>query len=343
MVFKDFFIRNLEADNYRENFLISAVVSLFLIRIYLRFTHYPHLGSGAFHIAHMLWGGFFMLAAMIIMLSFLSKTAFNIASILGGIGFGTFIDELGKFITSDNDYFFRPTISLIYIIFVLIYLLLKFIPQYRKISQKEYLINTIEVIKESAINDFDIEEERRAVEYLQKCDPGHPIVQALTRLLSRIHTIPAPKPGLLTKMKILLRKWYHIVAKSNLIISIIIFFLVFQTIDTVLNAAALYSIRQRLPFDQWGKLYASGLTSMFVIIGLLALRFSKAEAYRFFRIAILISILITQFFSFMRGQWIELIPLAANIFMYLVLNYAINIEKQKRTQIKLPQEEVLNS
>src|SRR5438445_9761467 len=101
MVFKDFFIRNLEADSYRENFLVSAVVSLFVIRIFLRFTHYPHLGGGAFHIAHMLWGGFFMLVAMIIMFSFLSKTAFNLASILGGIGFGTFIDELGKFITSD--------------------------------------------------------------------------------------------------------------------------------------------------------------------------------------------------------------------------------------------------
>jgi len=33
-----------------------------------------------------------------------------------------FIDELGKFITSDNNYFFQPTISLIYIVFIIIFL-----------------------------------------------------------------------------------------------------------------------------------------------------------------------------------------------------------------------------
>src|SRR5690242_9941062 len=119
MLIKDFFIRNLEADTYRENFLISAVVTVFIIRIFLKLTGYPHLGTGDLHIAHMIWGGFFMMAAIIILLSFLSKSAANTASIIGGIGFGFFIDEIGKFITSDNDYFFQPTIALIYIIFVL--------------------------------------------------------------------------------------------------------------------------------------------------------------------------------------------------------------------------------
>jgi hypothetical protein len=338
MVIKDFFIRNLDSDNYRENFLISAIVSLFVIRIYLRLTNYPHIGGESLHIAHMLWGGFIMVAAILILLTFLSKTSMNIASILGGIGFGTFIDELGKFISKDNNYFFRPTIAFIYIIFVLIYLLIKFIPKYREPTQKEYLVNAIEMIKESAINDFDEEEERQSYEYLRNCDPKNPIVQALTRLLSRIDAVPISPPSLFTRLRIGVRNWYYTIAKSDLIIKIIIFYLAFQTIDTIVNTIVLSFAHPLLPFDEWGKLYSSGLAAIFVMIGLFALKFSKTEAYRFFRIAMLITLLMTQFFSFMHGGWIELIPLAANIFMLLVINYAATMEKQKRTKLHVPAE-----
>ena len=329
MVFKDFFIRNLEADTYRETFLVTSVVALFIIRIFLKLTHYPQLARGELHIAHIVWGGFFMMAAIIILLSFMSKTSANIASVLGGIGFGAFIDELGKFITRDNDYFFQPTIALIYIIFVLIFLLLKFIPHYREISQKEYLVNAMEMIKEAVINDFDVEEEQRAALYLKKCDPNDPIVQALSRLLLRLDAVPAPKPGIFTRIRILIRNWYYTVAKSGIIIKVIILFLAFQTVDTIFNTALLVMIRPVLPFSQWGKLYSSGLAAMFIIMGLFALKFSKVEAYRFFRIAMLITILLTEFFAFMQTQWLELIPLTANLFILMVINYATYMERQK--------------
>ena len=32
-----------------------------------------------------------------------------------------FVDELGKFITSNNDYFFEPTVGLLYLLFVLLF------------------------------------------------------------------------------------------------------------------------------------------------------------------------------------------------------------------------------
>lgn len=275
-----------------------------------------------------------MLIAIIILLSFLSKTSKNIASILGGIGFGTFIDELGKFITNDNNYFFRPTIALIYIIFVLIYLLLKFIPNFRQTTEKEYLVNTLETLKEAAINDFDEDEERKAYEYLHKCDPQNPIVQSLTTLLSKMTAAPTPPPSTFTKIQAIIKNWYYLIAKSDLIIKIIIFYLAFQTVDTIINSSILALTKQRLPFDEWGKLYASGLAAIFVIIGLLSLKFSKLEAYRFFRIAVLISILLTQFFSFMRGGWIELIPLLANIFILMVINYAMAMEQQKKVKVQ---------
>ncbi|MBI3887641.1 hypothetical protein HY310_01065 [Candidatus Microgenomates bacterium] len=138
---KPFLIRDLEANRNRENFFVAAIVTIFIIRIFLQLTDYPQLGLGDLHIAHILWGGLFMLTAIIILLSFLNKSAASIAAVLGGIGFGTFIDELGKVITKENDYFFQPTIAYIYITFVLLYLISRLIPRYRPISQKEYLVN----------------------------------------------------------------------------------------------------------------------------------------------------------------------------------------------------------
>src|SRR6266550_2105075 len=212
MPLKDIFIRNIEAESYRENFMVSAIVSIFVIRIYLRFAHYPKIGAGEFHIAHLLWGGFFMMAALLILLSFLNQKAAVVSSILGGIGFGAFIDELGKFITADNNYFFQPTIALIYIVFVLLFLISRFIPKYQPFTQREYLVNAIEMIKESAINDFDEEEEKRAVEFLKKCDQDNPIVKALKRLLTQLEVEENPPPGIVTKFRRMLRRQYYVVA-----------------------------------------------------------------------------------------------------------------------------------
>ena len=330
MISKDFFIRDFEGDSYRENFLVSAVASVFVIRIFLELTNYPQLGGGNFHIAHTLYGGFFMMMAIIVLLSFLSKKAGHVASVLGGIGFGFFIDEFGKYITHNNDYFFQPTVALIYISFVLLYLITKFIPNARQTTEKEYLVNAIEMIKESAINDFDVEEEKRAREYLKKCDPKDPIVQAVTALLSKIDATPVSRPSLYTRLRTMLRKWYYTVAQSGIILKGVIGYLIIQTLSTFFQTAVILTTRPNLGLDEWGKLYASSLAGIFVLIGLFALRFSKNEAYRFFRIAMLITILLTEFFAFMRTQWFEVFNLTANIFVLMVIHYVQFVERQKQ-------------
>src|SRR6478672_7988278 len=94
-------VRNVDAGSFLESFLIAAVSAVLVIRVYLELTGYPQIGGGGLHIAHMLWGGVFMTVAILIMLTTLNDAASHLASILGGVGFGTFIDEVGKFVTSD--------------------------------------------------------------------------------------------------------------------------------------------------------------------------------------------------------------------------------------------------
>jgi len=57
-----------------------------------------------------------MMIALVINLGYINKSATTIWRQPWGPRFGAFIDELGKFITGDNNYFYRPTVALIYIV-----------------------------------------------------------------------------------------------------------------------------------------------------------------------------------------------------------------------------------
>ncbi|HZA23123.1 MAG TPA: hypothetical protein VFA32_11060, partial [Dehalococcoidia bacterium] len=103
------FVRSERAGNLLENFFISAVIAIIVIRLYIRvFAGTPITTqltvrvatastTADLHFAHVLWGGLLMLVALILALAFLSRSARQLTAILGGIGFGVFIDELGKF------------------------------------------------------------------------------------------------------------------------------------------------------------------------------------------------------------------------------------------------------
>ncbi|MEI6462071.1 MAG: hypothetical protein WCO33_00185 [bacterium] len=117
MKIKDIFIKGFSV--YLFIYLLTSIVTIFGIRIFLTATNFPQVSFSDFHIAHLLYGGIIMLLVILLNLIIKPNTKLKLLSAIGvGIGFGFFWDELGKFISSSNDYFFKPALPIIYASFI---------------------------------------------------------------------------------------------------------------------------------------------------------------------------------------------------------------------------------
>ncbi len=95
-------------------FVVVTVLTVAVTRALLAATGFPQVGGDSLHVAHVLWGGLLMAVAVVLALSFAGPLVRPWVAFIGGVGFGLFIDEVGKFLTSDNDYFFAPAPMIMY-------------------------------------------------------------------------------------------------------------------------------------------------------------------------------------------------------------------------------------
>jgi hypothetical protein len=186
-----------EFSSLHETLIIAGVATVLVIRTQLWLTNYPQLGGHGLHIAHLLWGGLFMLLAIGLLLTFLGRPVLRAAAIVGGVGFGFFIDELGKFVTADNNYFYRPAAALIYLIFVGLFLLARSVQRHQgeRLSAQANLVNAVELLGEAARNKLDEPERRRALVLLRDADPADPLVPPLLSLFRNLDVPSADTAG----------------------------------------------------------------------------------------------------------------------------------------------------
>lgn len=112
-------VRRLDAERYLRYMLLCFAASVIGVRLFLELAGYPQVATGPLHIAHVLWGGLFLFVASLLPLLVANRWAYPWAAVFSGLGVGLFIDEVGKFITANNDYFFPPAAPIIYAFFLL--------------------------------------------------------------------------------------------------------------------------------------------------------------------------------------------------------------------------------
>jgi hypothetical protein len=315
-----------------EVFLVSAAVSILCIRAVLSATGYPQIHGGGLHVAHVLFGGIGMAAALVLMMASFTEPAIHLAAVIGGVGFGAFIDELGKFLTSDNDYFYRPAVAIMYMIFVAIYIAVRSIERRARPSEAVYLANALDLAKEGAAGNLSEDGVHRAREYLALCDRDDPVVVSVGAILDRIGTAPAHAPGTLARIKNRLQSLYRDVMRrrwfTTLVVSVFVVTGLVAFVQGIIVVAG--KRRSELSFAGWGELVSDLAVGAFVVLGLLRIRRSRLSAYRMFSHAVLVSILLAQMFSFYRIQFWAIAGLAAVVLFWGILRYMIAEEEALR-------------
>jgi Ca2+/Na+ antiporter len=340
-------LRDLHARHHLELFLVSAVSAVLAIRGYLRLTNYPKVGGESLHIAHMLWGGLLMLAALLVLLAFIGESSRRLAAFAGGVGFGTFIDEVGKFVTHDNDYFFRPAVALIYVVFVLTYLALRSVRR-RNATHQEYLVNALQEMEQAAVRDLQAEERDRALQFLSRADARDPLVVGLRQVLERAELRPASAPGILSRSRRTMASRYREVARHPAFAKGLIAFFVAQVLIKLVHVGLVVSGAEPAIVSQlalmnreiegysiaeWLQLGSSLLSAGFVALGVAVIRRSRLRGLRMFQRAILVSIFLTQVFMFYHAQWAGLVVLAFNLVVLLGLEFMIEHEERREGDV----------
>lgn len=288
-------IRDSDADEAFELLVFIAVATILAIRGFLRLTGYPQLGGGGLHVAHMLWGGLFMLAAIGLLLVFWNPAMRRLAAVIAGIGFGFFIDELGKFITADNDYFFKPTAAILYLLFLGLWAFARWLRGGIPLDAEELRVN-------DALRGLLAPPDAGAGGWTEAYFRAK---AACARVYGRL----ARTGGFARALTV----WFALVAVSNLVSVVSV------VMDARLRELGVWVLQGA------GALLEGG----FVWLGWLRFRRSRLAAYRWFQRSLAVSLLVVQVGHFYTSQFWAIGGVIVNVLLYLALTGMIEEEKRR--------------
>ncbi|GEL93585.1 hypothetical protein [Cellulomonas composti] len=281
-------------------FLVVAVLTVLVTRGALAASGYPQVGGSGLHLSHALWGGLLMAVAFVLMLSFAGPVVRPLGALVGGVGFGLFVDEIGKLVTSDYDYFYAPTAALVYIVVVGLALLAEALDARSRPVPAEQLAGATDRAVAGLAGGLTSRGRRHADEQADRGRgaPGYDEVVAL------VAAVPDGGGGLpdpvawvsdhvvRTTRRLVRERWVPTVAV------------------VVLVVAAALAVWRGLAADadapRWAvvMLVAGGaLTVVGCVVGLVVAQADRERGFTWFRRATLVSLLVTQVGLFRLDEW----------------------------------------
>lgn len=335
--------RSADMGRLQDTFLIAAVTMIIVIRLQLWATDYPALGGGRLHIAHLLWGGVFMVLTIGMLLSFVGRSLRVPAAILGGIGFGFFIDELGKFITKDNDYFFKPTAAIIYVVFLLLYALTRWMQRRARLTPDERVANAIDLLVGAGGRLMTHGDQRRARDLLTGLDDV-PLVPPLRRLIDEVPAVAESEPSRVQRLATRIRERYFVLIERPWFQWLLVWgfgiwaaLIMFQVAVLALaGGLRLGDVQAGFEVDGLGHLSlvniaswaSSVVAALLAVVGIRAIRRGdRVGGYRWLARSLMVEIFVTQVFVFAESSFSGITVMLWSILLLVTVRVMIGAEE----------------
>jgi hypothetical protein len=320
-----------DGASYLRLLALSGIATVLVVRAFLSLTGYPQAGGATLHIAHLLWGGLLMLAGLLCALLFAGVGARAATAVLGGVGLGLFVDEVGKFITRRNDYFYRPAAAIIYLVFAALLVATSGLSGRRVMRDRQRLATAAQLAAAGVISGLT-GRQRRAAQELLAGQYGE-AAEAVRRLLEASPQRPYPtrerdlmdRAGAAAR-RLLEGRWLTPAVLWLFVVSRIVVAVVFVS-QAVLLASGHDTAAE--PGAIVGGAVARGLALVCVALGLRCWRADRYAAYRWFRTAVLIELLLAQIFNFTDSQFAAVAELPFDLLVLAVLSY--HLREGRRT------------
>jgi len=321
--------------------LISAVFSLLGARLFLELTGYWQLGHGNWHIAHALWGGLIMTGGMCIVLVFHGSRVKKIAAAVFGFGLGLFLDEIGKYLSRDNNYFFQPVIIFIYIIFVIFFLIYRYLERSTSKDVNALLYQVIDQLEDVAEDDLDYKEKASMLDKLKivtEDKTNQKITNLAKKLIELIKTIPAKNVGKASLYhrfyEWMRRFFYNKIFKRKFVLNLLLVLALFYIVSGIADSLFLLPrFRQSELLEWWFggidlltrsditlfalKSVADIVTSLLFLSGIYwVIKRKRRKGINFFQYGLLVNIFLTSVFRFYFEQFSGVFGLAISIVIY---------------------------
>ena len=329
-------IRELQASALTEIWLVTGVVTILLIRGYLYLTGFPQVGGDTLHIAHMLWGGLGLTIALGMFFVFAHPVWKPIAAVVGGAGFGTFIDELGKFITKDNDYFYQPTIALIYAIFVALFILARYLETKRTPTAADHLYHAVEGLQWAAIGKLDHHRYHLAVEHLRASGIDSDFTHDIKRMLDDTDLVDGSEQSRVFVWRDKLEDFYWSVVSNRWLMRAAIVLFGMKAVQMLgLLAVGIYTdtftLDDGMSVSEWGATLSAIVGGLVALWGMVLLvRSKRVAALHAFAASVLVSLLFGQFFAFAVEQFLAIGSLLVELVILGVVRFAITAEAERQ-------------